>query len=267
MIRKLRKRFVRIAVLVLTLAMVLVVGIVNTANLISVRNELAGTLSVLAENMIPARAPGMPEDPGTPDMPPAPEDSGTADGEPAGSEEPGRNWAWMRGRSRHFRNMVIESSWFIVHFDTNGEVRTRNVSYLADTDQDAFEALARRALESGKESGWIYDYCFTVRTEGDRGKAVVVMNCETRMEAVRNLALISAIACAGGILLAWLLVQLFSRKAVEPEIRNMEQQKQFITDASRIIPGFAAPRSRPRRCAAWWMNWFTSPGWRKSILR
>ena len=69
MIRKLRKRFVRIAVLVLTLAMVLVVGIVNTANLISVRNELAGTLSVLAENMIPARAPGMPEDPGTPDMP------------------------------------------------------------------------------------------------------------------------------------------------------------------------------------------------------
>ena len=241
MIRKLRKRFIRIAVLVLTLAMVLVVGIVNTANLISVRNELAGTLSVLAENMIPVRAPGIPEDPGTPDLPVMPEtsgvteDSGTADGEVAGSEESVRNWAWMRGRSRHFRNMVIESSWFIVHFDTKGEVRTWNVSNLADTDQDAFEALARRALESGKESGWIHDYCFTVRSEGDRGKAVVMMNCETRMEAVRNLALISAIACAGGILLAWMLVQLFSRKAVEPEIRNMEQQKQFITNASHEL--------------------------------
>ena len=245
MIRKLRKRFIRIAVLVLTLAMVLVVGIVNTANLISVRNELSGTLSVLAENMIPS--PGMPEDSGTldvpmlPEMPEAPEGPEaqqtpeTPDMEMAGGEMAGRAWAWMRERSRHFRNMVIESSWFIVHFDAEGEVLTRNVSNLADTDQDAFETLARKALESGQESGWIRDYCFTVRDEGSRGKAVIMMNCETRMEAVRNIALISAIACAGGILLAWLLVRLFSRKAVEPTIRNMEQQKRFITDASHEL--------------------------------
>jgi len=64
---------------------------------------------------------------------------------------------------------------------------------------------------------------------------VVFMNCETRMAAVRNLALISTVACAGGILLAWLLVRLFSRKAVEPTIRNMEQQKQFITNASHEL--------------------------------
>ena len=212
MIQKLRKRFIRIAVLVLTLAMVLVLGIVNMANLISVRNELSGTLSVLAENMIPVRgASGMPEGPKEPDVPalpelPAPEApeaqeaSEEGDVEIVDMEEAGRAFAWMRERSRHFRNMVIESSWFIVRFDTEGEVRMRNVSNLADTDQDTFEALARKALESGNESGWIRDYCFTVRDEGEWGKAVVVRNCETRREAVRKLMLISAIACAGGIL-------------------------------------------------------------------
>ena len=247
MIQKLRKRFIRIAVLVLTLAMVLVLGIVNMANLISVRNELSGTLSVLAENMIPTRgASGMPEGPKEPDVPalpelPAPEapeaqeESEEGDVEIVDMEEAGRAFAWMRERSRHFRNMVIESSWFIVRFDTEGEVRMRNVSNLADTDQDTFEALARKALESGNESGWIRDYCFTVRDEGEWGKAVVVMNCETRMEAVRKLMLISAIACAGGILMAWLLVRLFSWKAIEPTIRNMEQQKRFITDASHEL--------------------------------
>ena len=51
MIRKLRKRFVRMAVLVLTAAMVLVVGIVNTANLLTVRGELSGTVKELAEVM------------------------------------------------------------------------------------------------------------------------------------------------------------------------------------------------------------------------
>jgi signal transduction histidine kinase len=36
-------------------------------------------------------------------------------------------------------------------------------------------------------------------------------------------------------LLAWLLMTLLSRRAVEPTIRNMEQQKQFITDASHEL--------------------------------
>lgn len=237
MIRKLQKRFIRIAVLVLTLAMVLVVGFVNMANLISVRNELSGTLFVLAENTVPGRnadGPGMPEMPDAPALPEMPEGP-VAEEEVIDIEEAGRAWAWMRERSRHFRNMVIESSWFIVHFNAEGEVWMRNVSNLADTDQDAFETLARKALDSGKESGWIQDYCFTIREEGEGGKAVVMMNCETRMEAVRNLALISAIACAIGILLAWVLVKLFSRKAVEPTIRNMEQQKRFITDASHEL--------------------------------
>ena len=57
MIRKLQNRFARIAVLVLTAAMVTVVGIINTANLVIVRSELAGTVRELAENSIPDRGP------------------------------------------------------------------------------------------------------------------------------------------------------------------------------------------------------------------
>jgi signal transduction histidine kinase len=62
-----------------------------------------------------------------------------------------------------------------------------------------------------------------------------VLNCETRISSVRKLVLISVIACAGAILLSGLLVTLASRRAVEPTIRNMEQQKQFITNASHEL--------------------------------
>ena len=54
MIRQLQKRFIRIAVLALTIAMVLVVSIVNIANWISVRAELADTLNLLSVNSTPA---------------------------------------------------------------------------------------------------------------------------------------------------------------------------------------------------------------------
>ena len=47
MIKQLQRRFIRIAVVALTVAMVLVVGIVNIANWISVRGELYNTLSLL----------------------------------------------------------------------------------------------------------------------------------------------------------------------------------------------------------------------------
>ena len=49
MIRKLQRRFIRIAVIALTIAMVLVVFIVNMANWMSVRAELADTLLLLEE--------------------------------------------------------------------------------------------------------------------------------------------------------------------------------------------------------------------------
>ena len=237
MIRKLQKRFVRIAVLVLTAAMVIVVGIINTANLITVRNELGGTVKELAENNVwEPEGPGMPapqekpsgEEPGNTGTPWEPGTGGE-------SGEPQIDWGWMMERSRHFRNLVSESGWFTVYYNADGDAWVRNLGDIPDLDEDGAKKLAAQALDSGKQSGWIQDYCFSVRDQGEFGTAVVLMNCETRMAAVRNLALISAIACAGGILVAWLLVRLFSRKAVEPTIRNMEQQKQFITNASHEL--------------------------------
>ncbi len=209
MIRKLQKRFIRIAVMVLTAAMVLVVGIVNTVNLISVRRELQDTLGMLAESGLP--------------------------GDMWGSEDFGIPVFRLGDRSRHSANLMNESSWFSIRINTKGEIRNKNLAQMGDLEEDAAESLARQALESGKTSGWIQDYCFLIREEDSHGDTVVVLNGETRMTAVRTLALISCAACAGGILLSWILVKVFSRKAVDPIIRNMEQQKRFITDASHEL--------------------------------
>ena len=50
MIKKLQRRFIRIALVALAVAMVLVVLVVNAANWISVRNELIDTLSYLPQD-------------------------------------------------------------------------------------------------------------------------------------------------------------------------------------------------------------------------
>ena len=203
MIRQLQQRFIRIALIALTIAMVLVVSVVNAANWFSVRGELAETLHFLSENEMFSTRDAI--------------------------------FGRMPGKNRHARNLISESSWFSVHFDQRGEMRNINLLNMMGADEETALTLAQQAMNSGRETGFLQDHLFLVRGNPMGGQTVLMLNCETKLAAVRTLGLISALACLGGILLAFVLVTLASRKAIEPIIRNMEQQKQFITNASHEL--------------------------------
>ena len=204
MIKKLQKRFIRISLIALSVAMVLVVLVVNAANWVSVRNELQETLSFLAEN------------------------GGSMARDGAGGR--------MMGKTKHARNLVSESSWFSVSFDAQGARRGMNLLSMTDPDEQTAADLAVRAVAQGAaRSAFLQDYLYLIRDNPGGGQTAVFLNCETKLAAVRTLALISGVACLCGILLAWLLVSIASRRAVAPTIRNMEQQKQFITNASHEL--------------------------------
>ena len=224
MIRKLQHRFIRITVLALTVAMVLVVAIVNIANLISVRSELADTLSLLADSAVPSEPDNMNADARS-----------SMDSRKSGPGFQGNQNGRFGDRSRHTRNMVSESSWFCAFCDADGSVTSLTLTEMTEMDEDTARSIVRQVLDSGKATGYIGDYLFLVRKNDPAGIRIAVMDCETRLSSVRTLALISGIACISGILLALLLVSLASRRAVQPTIRNMEQQKQFITNASHEL--------------------------------
>lgn len=231
MIKQLQRRFIRIAVVALTVAMVLVVGIVNIANWISVRGELYNTLSLL---VLPDSAEEEPEDPVTPL--PTPETTTSRDRETkTDRQERWRGNGPFPDRNRHFRNMVSEANWFTGVITAEGEIKFLLMDRIENLDEETAKSLLFQVIAEGRTDGFLQDYLFRTRTRKDGSTQVVMLNCETRLATVRTLVLISGIACAGGILLALVLVMMASRKAVEPTIRNMEQQKQFITNASHEL--------------------------------
>lgn len=195
MIRGIRRRFIRIALIVLALAMVLVTGIINAANWINVRSELWETMYTLSET---------------------------------GMEKIGKG-----GKSRHMRNMLDESRFFSVSI-SDGTYALNDTSRMTDFDSEELTRVAQKALDSGRTSGFVEDYLFAI-TERRGGQTALFLNCETKLTRVRRLALISALACVGCILLAWLLVALFSSRAIRPLVENAIQQKQFITDAGHEL--------------------------------
>ena len=196
MIRAIRRRFIRIAILVLALAMVLVAVIINAANWANVRAELWETLSTLSET----------------------------------GGKGGRRGGW----SRHMRNTLDESRFFSAMLLADGTCALADTSRVADVDAAELTRVAEAALNGGRESGFAEDYLYVVAERGG-GRVALFLNCETKLTRVRRLALISAIACAGCILLAWLLVALFSSRAIRPLVENAVQQKQFITDAGHEL--------------------------------
>lgn len=196
MIRGIRRRFIRIALAVLALAMVLVVGIINAANWINVRSELWETMANLGEN----------------------------------GGQPGKRGAG----SRHMRNMLDESRFFSVAVLPDGACVLNDTSRVTGVDSGELTRVAEKTLASGRASGFVEDYLFAV-TEQRGGRTALFLNCETKLDRVRRLALISALACVVCVLLAWLLVALFSSRAIRPLVENAIRQKQFITDAGHEL--------------------------------
>ena len=199
MIQRIRLRFILIAVAVLSAAMIALTAVINISNWAIVRGELRETLEGLAESG--ERTPG------------------------------GKN---KGGRDRRMQNSLYESRYFLVRINGQ-EGRVIDSSRASGISEEERNEVIIAALSSGKNFGMVGDYMYLVRT-GDRSESTAVfLNCETKMDGLHRLLLVSALACAGGILIAWLLVFLFSRRAVQPLIRNAVQQKQFITDAGHEL--------------------------------
>ena len=263
MIRKLRRQFIVITLLALTAAMLFLAGVVNLSNWIIVRRELLDTVALIAQThtvsdsfgsgfsasdslgadpgAFATRSGELPE--GWPDEtpPPFPEEADTdASARPDAFRFGRGNPFWARERlqqDRHARNLVNESRWFSVRRDEAGVLSLTDaelLSSLPDLSEEQGLALAANAFATGWSSGFIGDYAFQTLELSDQS-LVFFMSCETRLAAVRSLLLISAAASVAGILLAWLFVTLASHRAVQPTLRNMEQQKRFITDASHEL--------------------------------
>ncbi len=202
MIRKIRWKFIRIAMAVLSVTIVLIAAIINTVNWMNVRTEIRDTLTAIAETT---------------------------------EREGGLGLKERRGRPRRIQNTMEESRYFTVECSRRGTFVISETSRISGKTDEELQTIVLPALQSGQDTGRTGDYQYLIRWgDSDRGTAVF-LNCETKIEAIRRLAVLSGIACAGGIAMAWLLVFLFSERAIRPLIRNAEQQKRFITDAGHEL--------------------------------
>ena len=123
---------------------------------------------------------------------------------------------------------------FVVHGSEGHEIQELQLEKIAAITGADAERYYAEAVSSGKTYGFCDDYRYLVTSE-DGAEQVVFLDCERDLQAVRTFLWISVAVAAFAYGAVFLLVYVLSGRAIRPMVRNLEQQKQFITDAGHEL--------------------------------
>ncbi len=206
MIRELQKKFIIIAMLSLTVVLLTLVGMINAINFYQLNHRINGTLRFLSENQ--GEFPDF--DRGKP---------------PQGGPDFGFHMT---------EETPFKTRYFLVEVNRDGSIRKIDTSHIAAvSSSDALE-YANMVIREGKTRGYEGIYKYQISDQA-YGSLVVFLDCRDQLQSITLLLLVSGGVALGTHLLVFILVYVFSRKAIKPMIDSMEKQKQFITDAGHEI--------------------------------
>lgn len=266
MIRQLRNRFIRITMLSVSVVMLILTLIVNAANFISTNADLEDLLDMICENrgsiptdrFIPDAKPDKPADSGdssdlgptdttSPALPDNIADSGPANSQsdPASQDNnsdiedkindtnpPTQPWKFKAPMNPE---TPYSTRFFSLLFDQDGNLIKKDLAHIAAITDDDIAEYISVALKHGEGYGYYSDYKYRVILQDNREYMVVFLDCYQEIHAIRGLALCSFAAMVICIGLVYILVVIFSKRAIDPVVRSQKQQKQFITDASHEL--------------------------------
>lgn len=217
MIRRLRNKFIRIATLSVAAVMLMLTLILNVANVISTDSDLRQTLDMIYENegTIPqTRTLGAPPDLQTGESAPAPRPD--RDG-PFNQETP------------------FSTRFFVLRYQDDGTLDKADLNRIAAVNSDTVDEYLAVALTHGEGYGIYKTYRYVVHSTRENRKIAIFLDSYQQLRTIRNVLLWSLAADAVCILLVFLLVVVFSRRAIDPVVQSAQRQKRFITDAGHEL--------------------------------
>ena len=204
MIKKLRRKFIAIAMISVIVVLTLIMGTVNIINYLNVNERSQRTLSVLEEN----------------------------DGEFPFDELP--------QKGKRFENKSLsaeapfETRYFTVSMNNEGKVSAIDTGRIFAVSTSTAEEYAKTLFSKNKTRGFIGNYKYSRIAHND-GYMYIFIDCERELSTFRSFLLASIGISFLGIVLVFILVVIFSKIAVRPVAESYEKQKRFITDASHEI--------------------------------
>ncbi len=252
MIRTLRFRFIRLAMLSVALVLFLIIGTINVLNYRNVVRDADMILGILTdngghfpgagrENRIPPHDMPSPEQDDF--IPAVPYDAP----DPEYEEETDTTWAqemeaWNNAEDeRPFgrkgslsEETPFESRYFSVTLNEDNSIDTYDFTSIAAVEEADLEELSQTVLKSSHQKGFWRQYRY-VTWEEDGKTTLLFLDCGRSLENAQTFLLFSILVSLLGLAGVLLLVVLLSGRVIRPVQESYEKQKQFITDAGHEL--------------------------------
>lgn len=151
-----------------------------------------------------------------------------------GSYSSGKDYSLPEIFGGHSSEEMYMTRFFAVYYDKNGKAAGVFRDYIATVSVEQALSYSSDALSSGRERGYYGDYRYRV-LGASGGSIVVFLNAVPEQQSMKTLLKVSVIVSLLALLAAFALITAFSKKATAPYMKNMQLQKQFITDAGHEL--------------------------------
>lgn len=254
MLKKLRRQFITIAMISVSVVLIAIVASINIANYISTNQMLDARLELIAENggTFPEFNENSPKDgsndgagPGEgtgEDVVALDSKTGSAGAEADGSDTqdeappkpPGDMPEDLRNKGISEESQ-FDTRYFTVTIDSDGNVTSVDTGKIAAVSSDTASEYARKLWNDGKsEGGFIscYKYCTIIQ---DDATMYIFLDAQRELSTVRTYILASAGISLLGLMVVFGLICFFSGRVLKPVSESYAKQRRFITDASHEI--------------------------------
>lgn len=202
MIRKLKYKFVILAMTALFALLLAIVTGMNIINYTSVVKESDSVLSLLSQNRgkFPETV-GRPNDKLPPKFSP---------------ETP------------------YESRYFTVFFNKANDITDVDIRKIASVDKEKAIELAEKIIEENKIKGFVGEYRYMTVSDPN-GMHITFLDCGRRLDSFHRFLISSVVMSTIGLAIVLIVILILSDRIIRPIAEAYEKQKQFITDAGHEI--------------------------------
>ncbi|MBR1747130.1 MAG: HAMP domain-containing histidine kinase [Clostridia bacterium] len=228
MIKRLRRKFIAIAMISVAAVLLAIIGGINIANFVSANNLADEKLVLLARSggsFFTTEGESRPKEERTPEGEPP------AEGNPTDRPAlPPDEFADKHGINAE---TPFEARYFTVFYEADGSM-TVNIDRIAAVDEEQAKDYAYSVMRWKKDKGYIDDYRF-LKTTIEGKEAYLFLDCSRDLTTARDFLVYSLSISAAGLVVVFVLVYLLSKMIIKPVAEGYEKQKRFITDASHEL--------------------------------
>lgn len=234
MIKKLKKKFIALSMISLTLLLAFIVAGMNIINYNKVVSDADVRLDVLEQNLVGKQSDfgrgvyGEGKMDGIAGMP--------GKGGNEGKHRNGGRLFGKGGRDGHSltQDEAEESRFFSVVTDSDGNVTQVDTSRISAVDDIQAKEYAEKVLEMGSEQGFVDEFRYSVE-ETESGSTITFLDCRRVLGSFRDFLMASMLMSIVGLLVVFAVISYFAGRIVRPVAESYEKQKRFITDAGHEI--------------------------------